>query len=200
MNTESLQKRSRDPADIVYDNDPTQQKYVAKAYQKTSKVAKKPGVPSLIVACALPLVAGILVSMFAAPDQWYKDLNKPMWTPPGPVFGVVWTLIYPIMGLASWLVWADGGFQRNGFALGTYFFQLALNLLWPVLFFKFHSITLAFVDILTLAAAVFTTIGAFQPVNHVAANLMKIYFSWVLFASSLTFAILMKNLHGGQQE
>lgn len=197
MNSEGLQKRSRDTSEFVHDNDPTQQKYVAKAYRKTTEVAKKPGVPSLIVACALPLAAGFLVSMFASPDQWYKNLNKPSWTPPGPLFGLIWTFIYPVMGLASWLFWADGGFQRNGFALGAYFVQLGLNLLWSVLFFKFHSVTLAFVDILALGAAVFTTIGAFQPVNHIAANLMKIYFGWVVFASVLTASILMKNSRGG---
>jgi tryptophan-rich sensory protein len=74
--------------------------------------------------------------------------------------------------------------------------QLGLNLLWSVLFFRLHSIVGAFVDVLALAAAVFTCIGAFQPVNHVAANLMKVYFAWVLFASFLTFSILIKNLHG----
>lgn len=194
MSTEGLQKRTRDTADIIHDNDPTQQKYVAKAYRKSAEVVKKPGVPSLIVAVALPLVSGLVVSMFNGPSQWYKDLNKPVWTPPGPIFGLIWTFIYPIMGLASWLVWADGGFQRNAFPLGAYFVQLGLNLLWSVLFFGFQSVTLAFVDILALAAAVFTCIGAFQPVNHVAANLMKIYFAWVLFASFLTFSILIKNI------
>jgi benzodiazapine receptor len=198
MSTEGLQKRGRDTGDVISDNDPTQQKYVAKAYRKSAEVVKKPGVPSLIVAVAVPLVAGFAVSLVAGPGPWYKALNKPVWTPPGPIFGLIWTLIYPMMGLASWLVWADGGFQRNSFPLGAYFVQLGLNLLWSVLFFWFHSITLAFVDILALAAAVFTCIGAFQPVNHVAANLMKIYFVWVLFASFLTFSILIKNIgHGG---
>jgi len=193
-----LQKRSRDTADIVHDNDPTQQKYVSKAYRKSAEVVKRPGVPSLIVAVAVPLVLGMVVSMFNGPSLWYKELRKPAWTPPGPIFGLIWTFIYPLMGLASWLVWADGGFQRNAFPLGAYFVQLGLNLLWSVLFFRYHSITLAFVDILALAAAVFTCIGAFQPVNHVAANLMKVYFAWVLFASFLTFSILMKNIgHSG---
>lgn len=194
--SEGLQQRPRGTADIVHDNDPTQQKYVAKAYRKTAEVAKRPGVPSLIVFVALPLVSGMLVSMFNGPSQWYKDLSKPAWTPPGPIFGLIWTMIYPLMGLASWLVWADGGFQRNAFPLGAYGVQLALNLMWSVLFFRWHSIAGAFVDVLALAAAVFTCVGAFQPVNHVAANLMKVYFAWVLFASFLTFSILMKNIHG----
>lgn len=189
--------RQRDTADIVHDNDPTQQKYVAKAYRKTAEVAKRPGVPSLIVFVAFPLVCGLLVSMFNGPNTWYNELNKPAWTPPGPIFGLIWTMIYPLMGLASWLVWADGGFQRNAFPLGAYGVQLALNLMWSVLFFRWHTITGAFIDILALAAAVFTCIGAFQPVNHVSANLMKIYLAWVLFASFLTFSILVKNLHGG---
>ena len=194
MSSEGLTKRSTTEA--VYDADPTDQKYVARAYRKSAEVVKKPGVPSLIVAVAIPFVAGMIVAMFNGPNQWYKDLNKPFWTPPGPIFGAIWTLIYPLMGLASWLVWADGGFQKQSFPLGVYFVQLFLNLMWSVFFFRMHNITLAFVDALALAAAVFTSIGAFQPVNHVAANLMKIYFVWVLFASFLTFSILIKNIHG----
>lgn len=196
MNTEGLQKRQRDTADIIHDNDPTQQKYVSKAYRKTAEVARRPGVPSLIVFVAFPLAAGMLVSLFNGPSQWYNELSKPAWTPPGPIFGLIWTFIYPLMGLASWLVWANGGFQRNAFPLGAYLVQLALNLLWSVLFFRLHTLTGALVDVLALAAAVFTCVGAFQPVNHVAANLMKVYFAWVLFASFLTFSILLKNIHG----
>ena len=66
MNTEGLQKRNRDTADIIHDNDPTQQKYVAKAYRKSAEVVKKPGVPSLIVAVALPLVAGMIAWLLFA--------------------------------------------------------------------------------------------------------------------------------------
>lgn len=196
MNTEGLSKRGRDSTEAAYNADPTDEKYMAKAYRKSVEVAHKPGVPSLAVAVALPLVLGTVVGMLCGPNQWYKDLNKPAWTPPGPIFGLIWTMVYPLMGLASWLVWANGGFQKQAFPLGVYFVQLALNLLWSVIFFGMQNITLAFVDILALAAAVFTSIGAFQPVNPVAANLMKAYFLWVLFAALLTLTILMKNLTG----
>jgi len=200
MSSEGLQKRSRDLGDVVHDADPTDKKYAARAYRKSAEVVKRPGVPSLIVAIALPLVLGMLVSLFNGPNTWYLSLNKPVFTPPGPIFGLIWTLIYPLMGLASWLVWADGGFQKHSFPLGVYFVQLALNLMWSVIFFRWHNITLAFVDILALAAAVFTAIGAFQPINHVAANLMKVYFAWVLFASFLTFSILVKNIRGAPSQ
>lgn len=93
------------------------------------------------------------------------------------------------MGLASWLVWAEGGFAKQAVPLTLYAIQLALNLAWQALFFGAHRLGAAFYDILVLDVAIVATILAFQPVNQVAANLMKPYLAWVLFATALSWRL-----------
>lgn len=153
------------------------------------------GTKSLYFTVALPLVLGIAVSLFNRPDsQWYFDLKKPRWQPPGFLFGGAWSVLYPLMGLASWLVWAEGGFAKQALPLALYATQLALNLAWPVLFFGAKRLRGALWDILLLDVAVVATFAAFRPVNAVAANLLKPYLAWVLFATALNFKLCELNL------
>lgn len=168
-------------------------KPAVKGYRKATEIVRQPGVPSLLVAVSIPLVLGMIDGIINSPDPWYLTLKKPWWNPPGFLFGLAWSVLYPVMGLASWLVWADGGFQKQGYPLALYAVQLMLNLAWPLLFFGSHAITLALFDILLLEVLIAMTISAFQPVNHVAANLMKPYLAWVIFAAALNLSILLKN-------
>jgi benzodiazapine receptor len=148
------------------------------------------GMRSLYIAVGIPLVLGFVDAIFNSPLQkWYFDLRKPKWQPPGPIFGGAWSLLYPLMGLASWLVWAEGGFAKQAVPLALYAVQLALNLAWQALFFGAKRLGAAFYDILALDAALVATIVAFQRVNPVAANLLKPYLAWVLFATALSWRL-----------
>jgi tryptophan-rich sensory protein len=196
---EGLTQRTsnRDDGTQVLPPDETDQKYMEKSYRKkAAEVVKKPGVQSLLIAVGIPLIAGIADGLVNSPSgAWYKQLDKPWWNPPGFLFGAAWSVLYPVMGLASWLVWADGGFQKQGYPLALYAAQLLLNLAWPALFFGAHSIGLALVDIIILAILVALTVAAFQRVNHVAGHLLKPYLAWVIFATALTISFYIKN-HG----
>jgi len=98
---------------------------------------------TLAIAVALPVLGGVIVSSFASPLQdWYRDLEKPSWEPPDWLFGVVWSVLYVFMGLASWLVWADGGWAKQGWPLKLYCTQLVVNYLWPIVFFSLHQLPL----------------------------------------------------------
>ena len=77
-------------------------------------------------------------------DCRYKHLKKPSWQPPNWLFGPVWTALYAMMGVASWLVWQNAG---GAVPLSLYAVQLALNLAWTPLFFKEHQLTYALADI-----------------------------------------------------
>jgi benzodiazapine receptor len=148
------------------------------------------GMKSLHFTVALPLVLGMADSLFNRPDsQWYFDLKKPRWQPPGFLFGGAWSVLYPLMGLASWLVWAEGGFAKQALPLSLYAVQLALNLAWPALFFGAKRLRAALYDIVLLNVAIVATIAAFKPVNAVAANLLKPYLAWVLFATALNYKL-----------
>lgn len=194
MSTEGLTQRV--PGRGEGDGATVDNKYAAapaKGYRKAAEIVRQPGVPSLLVAVSIPLVLGVIDGIVNSPGPWYLTLKKPWWNPPGFLFGLAWSVLYPVMGLASWLVWADGGFQKQGYPLTLYAVQLVLNLAWPALFFGFHAIVLALIDIVALVVVIAMTVSAFQPVNHVAANLMKPYLVWVIFATALNLSILLKN-------
>merc|ERR1711915_205420 len=153
------------------------------------KVVPRKGVKSLLIAVAIPLVLGILDAVFFSPNSsYYKELKKPWWNPPGWLFGFAWTVLYSLMGLASWLVWVEGGFQKQSRPLLIYGVQLFINLLWPAIFFGLKKPGLALLDI-----AVYFCMDPFKPVNHVAADLFKPYLAWVLFATALNYRIYTLN-------
>lgn len=143
---------------------------------------------------ALTLVVGAIGARATLPEipGWYAQLAKPSFTPPNWVFGPVWTTLYIAMAVAAWLVWRTPGKARTP-ALALWGVQLALNLVWSLLFFGEHRIGLALVDIVVLLLAIVTTILAFTRLSSVAALLLVPYLAWVGYATALNFAIWRLN-------
>jgi translocator protein len=137
------------------------------------------------------LAAGV-GSLFA-PGEWYAGLAKPRWTPPGWVFGPVWTVLYVLMALSAWLVWRRDGFSRASGPLGIYLVQLVFNAAWTWLFFGLKRPDLAFAEIIALWLLIVATIVAFLRRQRLAAVLLVPYFLWVTFASFLNFEIWRLN-------
>jgi translocator protein len=143
----------------------------------------------LIVICFA--VAG-LGSMATTPSipHWYAGLAKPSWTPPGWLFGPVWSVLYLSLAVAAWLVWRKG----NALVPMVLFaVQLAFNLAWSWLFFGLHSPGAAFVDIIFLWAVIAATTIAFWQRSLIAGLLFVPYLAWVSFAAVLNFAIWRLN-------
>jgi tryptophan-rich sensory protein len=122
--------------------------------------------------------------------EWYPMLRKPPWTPPGWVFGPVWTLLYPLVAVAGWLAWREG---RARLGPLVYLLQLALNAAWPWFFFGQRRIDLALACVAALWIAILATIVAFWRVSRTAAILMLPYLAWVGFAAALNHAIWRLN-------
>jgi translocator protein len=121
------------------------------------------------------------------PGEWYAGLVKPALTPPGWVFGPVWTLLYAMMGTAAWLVWRAYGLTGAPVPLGLFLVQLALNALWSYLFFGLNRPGLAFLDIVALWLAILATLVAFWRADPLAGLLLLPYLLWVSFATYLNF-------------
>ncbi|KAG6544069.1 hypothetical protein Mapa_014486 [Marchantia paleacea] len=149
----------------------------------------------LIVAIAIPVGIGFLGTTFGGggESEWYKSLDKPSWTPPGYVFPIMWTTLYVLMGIASFLVWKEGGFRAQAYPLAVYALQLVLNLAWTPLFFGLHRPDYALGEIIVLWLAIAGTIYMFFQVNHVAAYLLIPYILWVTVATALNAYIYMHN-------
>jgi tryptophan-rich sensory protein len=122
--------------------------------------------------------------------DWYPALRKPAWTPPGWVFGPVWTLVYPMVAVAGWLAWREG---RSPAASLAFLLQLGLNAAWPWLFFGLRRPDIALAGIVLLWLAILATLVAFARVRRGAALLLVPYLAWVAFAAALNFAIVRLN-------
>jgi len=136
-------------------------------------------------------VAGI-ASQFE-PGEWYANIAKPIWTPPGWVFGPVWGLLYLSMSVSAWLVWRRRLETNISWALGLYLMQLTVNGVWSWLFFGQQWIGLALVDLLALVALVAITVVMFLRVLRVAGLMLLPYLLWVSFAAALNFQIWRMN-------
>ena len=153
----------------------------------------------VFVRFAVPLLAGWLGSLATRPAiaGWYAGLNKPVFNPPGWLFGPAWTVLYILMGLAAYLVWSRG-LATPGVkpALAMFLVQLALNVAWSFLFFAARSPLAGFVEIIVLWVAILVTMVLFFRVSPVAGWLMVPYLGWVSFATVLNGAIMLLNRKG----
>ncbi|MGB0578736.1 MAG: TspO/MBR family protein [Limisphaerales bacterium] len=137
--------------------------------------------------------AASAIGAFFMPGEWYAQLNKPEWNPPGWLFGPVWTLLYAMMAVAAWLVWKQGGFAGQRRPLELFLGQLSLNAAWSPLFFGLREPGIAFAEIVILWLAIVGTITAFYRVNRTAAGLLLPYLAWVTFAAVLNFTLWRLN-------
>src|ERR1044072_5062355 len=124
---------------------------------------------------------------------WSATLRKPAWNPPNWLFGPVWTALYAAMAIAAWIVWRRTGWGGSNGALWLFVIQLALNLAWSFIFFRFHSPRWAFVEIVALWIAIAATLARFAGISGVSAMLLAPYLAWVTYAAALNFAIWRLN-------
>ncbi len=131
---------------------------------------------------------------FSSPGSWYATLEKPPWTPPGWLFGPVWTALYVAMAVAAFLVWRErGSFGAARKELSLYAVQLALNAAWTPLFFGARRPDLALVDIGLLWLALAALLPLFLRVRRAAGLLLVPYLAWVTFAAALNLSIVLRN-------
>ena len=121
-------------------------------------------------------------------SAWFDALVKPAIYPPGWAFGVVWTLLFSLMGIAVYLV-ARNGLDRGPvkLALGLFVLQFAFNIAWTPVFFALERPLAALGVIVVLDVLVAVTIVAFARIERVAATLLVPYLLWTLFATLLNF-------------
>jgi len=145
---------------------------------------------SLLPFLAIVAVVATTGAMFQ-PGDWYQTIAKPSFTPPGWLFGPVWTVIYVLIAIAGWLVWRAEGV---GVLLGVWVLQLLLNMAWSWIMFDRHEIGWALVDILALWGTIAVFIVLAWPKSMVAALLFCVYLAWVTFATALNFRIWQLNV------
>lgn len=149
-----------------------------------------------VMALALPLAVGALSGYLAGDSmEAFTQLNKPSWAPPGWMFGPVWSILFLMMGISSYLVWrkmeSDKG--ENSQALWLYRVQLIMNFFWSLIFFRMEWYLGAFIWLALLWIFIWKTIKAFYEISDLAAYLLVPYLLWVTYAGILNLAVFILN-------
>ncbi len=167
--------------------------------QQTSTEPEPNSALRLVAALGTPFIAAAIgaIATSRSVSSWYQTLRKPRWTPPSWLFGPAWSMLYLMMGVASWLIWhtgkVEGREEEAGAALRLYSVHLAFNTLWSVIFFGWQRIGLGLAEILVLWSMILATLRRFQRINRRAGLLLVPYQLWVTFATALNAAIWWLN-------
>ena len=145
----------------------------------------RPGL--LLIFLSLVLGGGFTIGAIAQPDEWYGRLIKPSFTPPPWVFPVAWSILYTCVAIAGYRTFND----QSGRAMKIWWLQLALNFLWPIVFFKAHQIGLAFALLMLLLTAILAFMTTAR--DTTSKVLFSAYAAWVAFAALLNGSIFAAN-------
>ncbi len=146
-----------------------------------------------VVSILIPLAVGALAGLLTRGSmEDYGTLQRPPLSPPGTLFPIVWTILYVLMGIGSAIIQLSGSAQAEN-ALKTYWLQLAVNFVWPILFFVLGAHLLALLWLLLLLFLVIRMIYLFWQISPTAALLQIPYLLWLLFATYLNAGIWLLN-------
>lgn len=152
------------------------------------RIAWKP----CMICLTIPLAAGGISALLAGDSlRQFQLLRRPPLSPPGWVFPVVWTVLYLLMGFASYLIWEKR--TGNRAALTGYGLQLLANVLWPLFFFRLSWYLAAFFWLILLWLLILAVMTLFSRLSAWAAGLLLPYLLWVSFAGYLNLGIYLLN-------
>ena len=149
----------------------------------------------ILIGIGIPIAIGLLAAFFTRGNmQLLNQLNQPPLTPAGWIFPVVWTILYILMGIASYRVYLHGeNDSAAAFALTIYGVQLILNFFWSIVFFNLHWYLFAFIWLLILWAMVLFMNVRFYKIDIPAGLMILPYSIWVTFAAYLNIGIYILN-------
>lgn len=148
---------------------------------------------TLIYSILIPVFLGSFVGFLTAPYNDYYELVLPSFAPPGIVFPIVWTILYTLMGISSYLIIKSNDVGKNE-ALFVYGVQLIINLFWSILFFVFRLYFISFIWILLLIGFVVVMIKKFYDINKISAYIQIPYLLWLIFAAILNLSVYFLNM------
>lgn len=149
----------------------------------------------LALCIAIPLLVGVVASLLTGGGmEVFASVEKPPLSPPGWLFPVVWTILYILMGISSYLVLTSEADEsaKEG-AIRIYGLQLLVNFLWPTFFFNFRWYGFSFFWLLLLWFLVLVMILRFWEINKLAAYMNIPYLIWLTFAAYLNWGIWLLN-------
>ncbi len=148
----------------------------------------------LIICILIPLAVGGL-SAFITKDnmKFFDQISKPPLAPPGWLFPVAWSILYILMGIASYMVVISNNPYRIRTALTVYGLQLLFNFIWSPVFFNAKLYLGAFAILLLLLILIIFNTILFYRINKLSGYLLIPYIVWVTFAAYLNYGIYILN-------
>src|SRR5690349_8241137 len=146
---------------------------------------------ALVAALAIELLGGLSgwLPNSGYGNAWFDSLQKPSFMPPGWAFGVVWPILYALLGIAFAMIMVERPSSRRQAALTLFIVQLVLNFAWSPIFFAGHDIVLAKIIIFVMAAVAALAARQFLKIRRSAGLLMVPYLAWLVFAATLNSTI-----------
>jgi tryptophan-rich sensory protein len=137
--------------------------------------------PGLVASVVLVNAVGAAPGLLGGPgSDWFRALEKPWFYPPGAAFGVVWTVLFTLLGVALYLVWRRGTDDAAvRVALGLFALQFAFNVVWTPAFFVLRNLGAALAVVVVLFVLAAATARAFARVDRRAGALLVPYLAWV---------------------
>ena len=147
---------------------------------------------SLFIILAITFLAsaigGFTTSSFKEP--WYSQLTLAPFNPPSWVFGPVWTILYFMMSAATWKIWYN---TKDKYVLKIYLIHLFFNGLWSVVFFGFHQVGLALINLIIILGFIIFLLKEYFKRDKISYYLMLPYFLWSSYALILNSYIFIYN-------
>lgn len=159
-----------------------------------SRYSRKDMTALLAFALAVFLTAAV-GGLFTGPnvEPMYQQIKRPLWAPPGWLFGPVWTVLYILIAISGWRVWLKRSAGSIRLPMVLFSAQLLLNGLWTLLYFELRLPWVALGDIAVLFLVIFACIFSFKRISTAASVMMVPYALWTGFAAWLNFSIAKLN-------
>ena len=142
-----------------------------------------------IITYSASFIGGLVT--ISSKEPWYSQLVKSNYNPPDWIFAPVWTTLYLMMTLAIWFFWHSKNRDMN--TIYIYFIHILFNTTWSVVFFAFHNILLALINLMILISLITVLILRFRKVNYLSSYLMIPYLLWSIYALFLNYNLLILN-------
>ncbi len=142
---------------------------------------------NIVIALAVGGIVGFLISNFID----YNDLIKPPLAPPDYIFGIVWSILYILMGISYSILEVNNELDEK--TKKVYYIQLFVNALWSIIFFVFKLRFVSIAWIILLIILIIEIIKLFYNKNKVSAYLQIPYLIWTIFATYLNMGVYILN-------
>lgn len=146
---------------------------------------------SILISVLVTLVTAGLAFLFTDTEsQWYVNLNKPVFQPPGWVFGAVWSIVYTLYAVSLTFAQLKEAPKKNYILYGL---QALFNVLWCLFFFTLHMPYTGLAIIILYLIVTYLTIRNVYSCSKIASLILIPQAIWLILATVLNYSIIYLN-------